>query len=127
MVAYHYGLSAPGFKEALVVVRDLHTGKTRHRVPSGPLDSPEEVGVGPLTALIVKSDGAVAWVVESRFEPSAVANGMTSGHEYTVYALDKTGERQLAVGTDIAPESLALKGSTLYWTQAGKASSAVLN
>jgi hypothetical protein len=42
-------------------------------------------------------------------------------------ALDATGEQVLAVGSNIAPESLALAGGTLYWTQSGKPMSAALN
>jgi len=36
---------------------------------------------------------------------------------YEVRAVDKTGSRLLASGGDIDPTSLALAGSTLYWTQ----------
>jgi hypothetical protein len=37
------------------------------------------------------------------------------------------GIRTLASGPTVAPSSLALAGSTLYWTQEGKPFSAVLN
>jgi hypothetical protein len=44
-----------------------------------------------------------------------------------LHALDKTGERTLAVGSNIDPNSLALAGSTLYWTQSGRPALALLN
>ena len=45
---------------------------------------------------------------------------------YDLYALDSSGERLLASGTELAPSSLALAGSTLYWTQGGRPFSAGL-
>ena len=70
-----------------------------------------------MDAIVVKSDGAVAWIV--RTDPE---EGM-----YQVHALDQTGSRVLSTGSDIAPSSLALAGSTLYWTQGGEPHSATLN
>jgi hypothetical protein len=109
-----------------------------HRVPTGaPLEpAPYYVGVGNVVAIIVKSDGAVAWIADD-YERSV------AGAEYfDVYAVDESGTRLLASGTNIDPSSLALSvggamgtasnpssasGSTLYWTQEGKAMSAPLN
>ena len=71
--------------------------------------------------MVVKSDGAVAWIAENEIGPPH------GPPEYEVNAVDKTGNRTLAAGTDIAPSSLALAGSTLYWTQGGKPMSAPLN
>ena len=96
-----------------VVVRDLRNGRMLHRT----------TGVGPTTDLVAKSDGAVAWIVASH--TSSCCSGPPP--EFEVRALDKTGSRQLASGTEIAPKSLALSGSTLYWTQGGKPMSATLN
>jgi hypothetical protein len=73
-------------------------------------------GIGPITSLVVKPDAAVAWIVNTDEE-----NG-----GYQVHAADKTGPRVLATGADIAPGSLALAGSTLYWTQGGRPFSGVL-
>ena len=126
MVAYEYGAAGQGFTESLVVVRSLLSGRILHRVPSGP-SSPMEVGAGPLTTLVVKGDGAVAWIVESGFEEPSFANHFVRSKEYIVFALDKTGTRQLAVGKNIDPRSLGLVGTTLYWTQGGEPGSAVLN
>jgi len=37
------------------------------------------------------------------------------------------GTRLLASGFDVSPSSLALAGSTIYWTQGGKPESSTLN
>jgi hypothetical protein len=91
-----------------VIVRDLRTGRVLHRANS--------TG-GFVQDLVLKTDGAVAWIVDTRFLPD----------EYAVVALDKTGMRTLASGPSVAPSSLALAASTLYWTQDGKPFSAVLD
>jgi hypothetical protein len=46
---------------------------------------------------------------------------------YEVHAADKAGSRLLATGANIEPNSLALVGNTLYWTQEGKPYFATLN
>jgi hypothetical protein len=102
-----------------VVVLDLRSGRVLHRVPTAPVNPrhSDYVGAGAVAAIALKDDGAVAWIND------------TVQHEnrYQVHALDKNGERVLATGSDIAPGSLALAGSTLYWTQGGKPFSATLN
>jgi hypothetical protein len=102
-----------------VIVRDLGTERVLHRVPTGasPPTHPEFVGDGPTAAIVVKSDGAVAWVLDT---------GQAQAR-YQVHALDKTGERVLAVGSNIDPHSLSLTGSTLHWMQGNKPYSATLN
>jgi len=102
-----------------VVVRDLRTGRVLHRVPTGTPSPPNPslVGDGFAVAIVVKSDGAVAWIVQNGVDPS----------EYEVQAVDKTGSRLLAASAAIDPSSLALGGSTLYWTEAGKPMSAPLS
>jgi hypothetical protein len=102
-------------KEWLVIVRDLRTGKLVRRLPTGTPIGAEQVGGGETTAIVVKSDGAVAWIVEA------------SRREYEVHAVDKSGSRVLARGRDLEPGSLALAGSTLYWTQGNKPFSSPLN
>jgi hypothetical protein len=97
-------------------VRNLRTGKVLHKVPTGP-SSEDEVGGGPVAALVVKSDGAVAWV--------AGAGGASSLHE--VFALDESGKRLLASGLEIEPKSLKLRGNLIYWKQGGKQFSAPLS
>jgi len=100
-----------------VDVRNLVTGAL-HRVLS---TTPSLEGTGSgMQQLVVKSDGAVAWIVSVYLRGS---NGFT----YEVRAFDKAGGRLLASATDIDPHSLALAGSTLYWTQGGRPMSAPLN
>jgi hypothetical protein len=101
--------------EWFVVVRDLRNGRVLHKVPTGPARASDSrnVGVGPTTALVVKSDGAVAWIAE--------APGV-----YEVRALDTTGTRLLAAAGDIKPYALGLKDNRLYWTRGAKRMSAVL-
>jgi hypothetical protein len=101
-----------------VVVRDLRGGRVLHDVPSGtPAANPFAVGVGRTVAVVVKSDGAVAWIAKAPpYEGT-----------YQLHAVDKSGSRVLATGADIDPSSLALAGSTLYWTQGGKPMSAPLD
>ena len=67
--------------------------------------------------ILVKGDGAVAWITDT----------VQSENRYQVHALDKTGARTLAVGSNIDPNSLALAGSTLYWMQGGKPESTPLD
>jgi hypothetical protein len=107
-----------GSGEWVVVVRDLRSGRTLHSVPTG-TNRPRAgyVGNGPTTALVVKPDGAVAWINNTSQE---------SAH-YEVHALDRNGSRVLAVSSAIDGSSLALARSTLYWTENGIPFSAKLN
>ena len=66
-------------------------------------------------------------VEKYRYEPSTAKNHYISSKEYTVFALDKAGTRQLAVGSNVVPSSLALAGSTLYWAQGGQAFSELMH
>jgi hypothetical protein len=101
-----------------VVVVDLRTGRVLHNVPTGVTypSNPHFVGDGPVTAIVVKSNGAVAWILDT----------VQRENRYQIHALDATGERVLAVGSNIASNSLGLAGSTLYWTQGDKPFSAPL-
>jgi len=129
MAAYSTGSCRPGTAGSVVVVRDLSSGAVVHCIPSGTPAHPEpprtedgltfsQVGIGPVESLLVKSDGAVAWIAQDDFV----------GHSsYQVHALDKTGSRVLAEGPEVEPHSLALAGSTLYWTQGGVPHSARLD
>jgi hypothetical protein len=129
MVAYEKSSASRYYGTTwLIVVRDLHSGKILHSVPTGTRSLPEspnteggpdyhDVGIGPAAAIVVKSDGAAAWIVQSGKEEGG----------YQVHAVDKTGSRVLAESPEIDPHSLALAGSTLYWTQGGKPMSSTLN
>ncbi len=102
-----------------VVVRDLRTGKTLHKVPTGTLATPNLnfVGVGSTTEIVVKADGAVAWITEAPLQEGL----------YQVHALDKTGSRMLASGRGINANSLALNGNELSWSQDGTRTSTPLS
>jgi len=104
--------------ERLIEVEDLRTGRVLHSVPTGVTfpPKPKTVGDGPATAIVLKSDGAVAWIVDT----------VQKNDMYQVHAVDRSGSRLLASGSDIDPKSLALAGSTLYWTQGRKPYSATL-
>jgi hypothetical protein len=121
-----------------VIVRDLRTGRVLHDVPTGAALKPKpgSVGVGNIVALVLKSDGSVAWIAKDT-ERSATAKATY----FDVYATDKSGTRLLAFGTNIDPSSLALSigathlgyypdalaGGTLFWTQGGQSFSTTLN
>jgi hypothetical protein len=72
-------------------------------------------------SMVVKPDGALAWIAATG------VNGVTGFHQEWVYALDRAGVRLLAHGSDIGESSLALAGSTVYWTEGGHPFSAPLN
>jgi len=102
------GLGADPTGRNVVIVRDLRTGRVLHRVPTGVPLKPEQryVGVGNVVSIVVKSDGAVAWIAEDyeRSHPS----GLPEVSYFDVYAVDKSGTRLLAAGTEIDPSALAL-------------------
>lgn len=120
VVAYDKGktssLSGRGSHE--IWVRNLATGTLIHRMPNGSPAEPGDIGLGETTTIVVKPDGSVAWIVRA-------GNKQLGGIQ--VRSVDKTGEHLLAASPEIDPGSLAVAGSTLYWTQGGKPMSAVLN
>jgi hypothetical protein len=85
-------------------------------VPTGSPSAEGNVGGGYASTIVVKSDGAVAWIL---------SGGPSRGNE--VHIVDADGSRVLASGSDVVKDSLALEGSTLYWTQAGKPFSTTLH
>ena len=89
--------------EWYVFVLDLRSGRVLHKVPTGESRHPRPgaVGAGEATAIVVKNDGAVAWINDT----------VQNENRFEVHALDATGERVLAVGSNIAPNSLALAGT----------------
>jgi hypothetical protein len=121
-----FGSEESGSSTELVVVRNLRNGRVLHRVPTGVSARPSQVGnigIGRTTGLVVKSDGAVAWIVATGEE---LPNGEERG-TFQVHAVDSTGGRVLASGGNVDPSSLALAGSRVYWMQGGVPESAVLN
>jgi hypothetical protein len=118
VVAYSVGRrgETQGHTLGEVWVRNLVTGKLLHRMPNGSPAEPGNVGLGLTIALVVKSDGSVAWINGA---PEALGT-------VQVRSVDASGSHLLAVSPEIEPKSLALAGSTLYWTEAGKPYSALL-
>jgi hypothetical protein len=101
----------------VIFVRNLRTGRVLHRLPTGPSTPPDKIGRGPVSGLVVKSDGTVAWMT----------GGVVEGVETNViHVVDRLGSRVVASGTGIDPNSLRLRGSTLSWMQNGTRSSTVL-
>jgi hypothetical protein len=93
-----------GSSEAWVLVRSLRSGRILHKVQGSPV------------TLVVKPDGAVAWV-----------NPTESSVSYAIHAVDRAGSRVLASGVGIDPYSLRLRGSVLSWVQNGKTAFAALH
>lgn len=109
----------PGGTGSTIYLRRTRDGHRVRRVAA----DPEPFVAGALrdvTDLVLRGDGALAWIVETRDSPSAAPR-------YQVRASPSaTASTLLAEGSDIAPGSLALAGSTVYWTQAGAPRSASL-
>ncbi len=141
VVAYELAsLGESGPNAWMVVVLDLRTGRAIHRVPTGvPLrPEPGYIGVGNVVSIVLKSDGAVAWIADD-YERTT-GSILTEVPYFDVEAVDKSGSRLLASGADIDPSSLALsvgatnigyhslaaEGNTVSWTRDGKPASASL-
>ncbi len=102
-------------------VRNLRTGRQLHSSPTSTSPPGGGVGNGPEDSLIAKSDGSVAWIAEDGWHLTGPPD------TYQVWEIDGTGEHLLATGPHIAPYSLALAGSTLYWMSEGVPSTAALD
>jgi hypothetical protein len=101
-----------------VVVRDLRTGAVL--VDVRPSSAPCASGsYGALDDMVLAPAGVVAWIA---YNPAGVPLG-----SYEVCAASpRLAPEVLASGTNIAPNSLALAGQTLYWAQGGVPQAAVL-
>lgn len=103
-----YALSSFGVDtvSAQVVVRDLANGREVHEAAATSVVLPE--AFQSVDAIVVKSDGAVAWISH--------AGSVVSHRQRTeVHRLDTRGPELLDSGSGIAPGSLRLRGSTLTW------------
>jgi hypothetical protein len=107
----------PGGTASALDLRRTRDGRRVRRVAAAP-SAPGSLA--DVTDLVLRGNGTMAWIVERRDSPTAPPR----------YELRRSGSGAsssvLAQGVDIAPGSLALAGSTLYWTQAGTAHSAPL-
>jgi hypothetical protein len=100
-----------GNTEWLLVARDLRSGRTLHKVPTGTA-TPEPgagrfVGAGPTTGLALTPNGALAWIVNTR----------QAAARYQVRIAEGSGSRLLAAGSDIDPSSLVLTASRVFWVE----------
>lgn len=108
-VGYDVRTSSRNASDAQVRVKNTRTGRTRtaRSVPN----------VLPASDLEVTSRGSVVWI---RPVPGP-------GDGYEVRKLDADGEDLLDEGVDvIEPRSLAVSGSTAYWTRGGQPRSTTL-
>ena len=107
----------PGGTASTLDLRRTRDGRRVRRVAAAP-SAPGSLA--DVTDLVLRGDGTMAWIVELRDSAAAPPR----------YELRSSGSGAsssvLAQGVDIAPGSLALAGSTLYWTQAGAPQSAPL-
>jgi hypothetical protein len=124
-VAYEHAVADPLKAAWTVVVRNLLSGRVVREAPVGGLTTHH----GPTTKVVVTGHGAVVWIVETRSAPiPGVGNDGKLLREFAVEAADESGVRLLAASSQaIDPSSLALSGSTVYWTEAGQPHSAVLD
>jgi hypothetical protein len=77
-----------------------------------------------VTALRLRSDGAIAWIGTADSLAGSAGPGEQSTHE--VHGARHGHDHVLATGTDIAPRSLKLRGRLVVWQQAGAAKTARL-
>ncbi len=110
VVAYEKIFEGPEIVDGsdFVLVRNLVTGRLLHRVPAGD---------GAVDKIVVKPDGAVAWI-----SGSSGARTLKFG----VWAADKSGVHLLDEGGGIEEHSLRLHGSTLSWLDNGVQKTAML-
>jgi hypothetical protein len=111
VVAYGETRSGVDTASAEVIVRRLDSGRTLRSLAA--LTQP----VGPesfqsVDSVVVKSDGAVAWIAVARS-----ING--HGAQAEVDRADRRGQSRLDSGPGIDSGSLRLRGSALSWHHAG--------
>jgi hypothetical protein len=103
-----------------VMVIDLRSRHSKFTLPTGtaPPDRRDYVtGLGPTTRLVLKDDGAVAWIAQEMYSDPTT---------YEVHKADRGGKQVLDAGPDVDPRSLRLSGSRLSWTRNGQPAGAVL-
>jgi hypothetical protein len=119
-VAYGYTVYGVDTLSTEVVVRSLRTGRELHRAPATTRP------VGPeffqaVAAIVVKPDGAVAWIGEA----GSVISGRA--RQVEVDRADHRGVAMIDSGGGIDNRSLRLRGSTVTWRDHGRTRSARLD
>ena len=99
---------------------NLRTGAVRE-CPVGQQTHPG--GAGKLTDLVLKRNGAVAWINQEReYQGSPGAFSLVG----RVVACDSLGQHQLGRSSEVDVHSLSLHGSTLSWSDHGTTEKAEL-
>jgi hypothetical protein len=93
-----------------VKVFDMVTGRSTFSAP------PSRFSRTSATSLVLKADGAVAWIVPGP-RPQPRGSGGRTGSIWYVKRHDSTGTATVDAGSRIGPHSLATGGSWLYWTR----------
>jgi len=108
-----------------IQVRDLRTHRLIHSSPTSTSEPPPSkvIGNGPAEGIVVKSNGSVAWIAVDGVHPYAPTLPTT----YQVWKIDRTGQHLLAMSPQIVPNSIALAGGTVYWTNGGAAETVPLD
>jgi hypothetical protein len=100
-------------------VRDLRSGREVFRHQAGEPDATDNQG--PVQDLELKPNGSIAWIEATK--PVSPQTQLT----YRVLERAAGGQAvTLDEGPDVAPRSLAVSASTVYWTRAGVPRSALL-
>lgn len=114
-----YGLTRFGVDtvSAQVVVRDLADGKLLHVASAASRILVESFQ--SIDSLVLKSDGAVAWISE-------IGSVISRTRYLEVHRLDALGSALLDSGPGIVGRSLRLNGSTVTWRDGSRTRSATL-
>jgi hypothetical protein len=96
--------------EESVSVLDVRTGRSHGADAVADVAAPRPDARNAVTAIVLRPDGAVAWIAR---------NDDIQPARYEVLALGAGRPALLATGPDIDPASLAVAGSRVYWTAAG--------
>ncbi len=106
-------------------MKELRRGRMIHDAEAG--------RVGPfefITDVRLAGNGSVAWIVTAQpidvaLKPYAMPIDYL--HFYEVRKADQVGQTLLDGGRDIAPGSLRLRDTVVYWRRAGRLRAALLN
>jgi hypothetical protein len=124
-VAYSLNECTPGGIRGGVFARRARGGRTLRVINGGPdaaLGNEHTTSI-EITDLVLGPGGSIAWIVRISDE----AGQQTGTVRYQVRRAEgRRGSTLIAGSGGIAPDSLALAGSTLYWTDGGVPRSARL-
>jgi hypothetical protein len=116
LVTFHHGRDSRSHE---VIARNLSSGE-RRSCRAGAGHSPRTAG--DVISVALKRNGSLAWAGHAQFGVEPLDQPTTP----EIVACDSQGERLLESGASIELRSLAVRGSTLTWTNAGVVHSALL-